>query len=160
MVTGIAPISRRIASTIAIGAILGCLGPIAPAMGKSGVAAPKDAAEVFVKATAAGDAGAIAALYTADAILLPPGAPPVSGRNAIKAVFAQNFSAGANTIAFTNVRSEIGQDRAAVFWQWRSEIKQASGQVVRSIGQSLVYFRRVDGLWLISADMFHVRPAP
>ncbi len=159
MAIGIASIGGRIASMLAMSVLLGCLATIAPAMGKSGVASPKDAAEVFVKATAAGDAEAIAALYTSDAILLPPGAPPVSGRNAIKAVFERNFSAGANTIAFTNVRSEVGQDRAAVFWQWRSEIKQASGQIVRSIGQSLVYFRRVDGAWLISADMFHVRPA-
>jgi len=159
MGSGISSTRRRIASTIVTGVFLACLATIAPAMAQSGLAAPKDAAEVFVKATAAGDADAIAALYASDAILLPPGAPPISGRNAIKAVFARNFAAGANTIAFTSVRSDVGQDRAAVFWQWQSEIKPASGEVIKSVGQSLVYFKRVDGVWLISADMLHIRRA-
>jgi hypothetical protein len=49
----------------------------------SGEAAIKQVADAYVKATLAGDAKAIAALYTEDAVEMPPNVPSVKGRAAI-----------------------------------------------------------------------------
>ena len=129
------------------------------AFAQSGVSTPREAAEVFIAATAAGDAGRIAALYATDALMLAPGAAPIAGRDAIRAVFQRNFSLGRNAIAFSTIRVDTGSDRAAVYWEWVSEIAATSGAVRRMNGRSFVYFRKEGDGWVISADMMHVAPA-
>lgn len=112
-----------------------------------------------MKATAAGDADAIAALYAPDAIFLAPNTPVISGRAAIRAVFARNFRAGANTIEFTHVRVDGAGDRAVVVWSWKSQIRPASGEPRGMHGRSMVYFVKSADGWLISADMMQPAPA-
>lgn len=128
--------------------------PLAGVAGAQGLLAdPRDAAGIFVEATASGDAAAIAALYAPDAILLIPNTPVVSGRDAIKAVHQRNAALGESTIQFTNVRINRGSDHAVVLWTWVSEIRPKSGAVIRMEGRSLVYFKRTTDGWVISADM-------
>jgi uncharacterized protein (TIGR02246 family) len=50
------------------------------------------------KAYNGGDAKAVAAQYAEDALLLPPGAPGVSGRAAILAFFAKDIAAGRGSL--------------------------------------------------------------
>lgn len=139
---------------LASGLLAGLTGA-APALAQQpGLARPRDAAEIFVAATAAGETEKIAAMYAPDAMMLAPGLAPIQGREAIAAVFRRNFAAGRNVIAFTNLRSDVGADRAAVFWEWRAQIG-----ATKVAGRSLVYFRKVGEGWLISADMMHVDPA-
>src|SRR6266536_3090828 len=52
----------------------------------------------WVKAYNGGDAKAVAALYAEDALLLPPGAPGVSGRAAIQAFFTKDIAASAGAV--------------------------------------------------------------
>jgi len=139
---------------------LGMLAMFSSASAEMGVQTPRDAANVFVTATAAGDAESIAALYAQDAIMLAPGLAPIAGRAAIASVFRRNFGQGQNRIAFTNVRAETGADRAAVLWEWQSQIAAASGAVQMMNGRSLVYFRKDGDRWLISADMMQLSPVP
>jgi uncharacterized protein (TIGR02246 family) len=47
------------------------------------------------KANNAGDAAALTALYTKDAVVMPPGADPVSGTKAIQAMFTADVAQGA-----------------------------------------------------------------
>lgn len=124
------------------------------ASAQSGLADPRQAANVFVAATAAGDAGAIAALYAPDALLLAPGAAPIRGREAIRATNQQHLQRGRSTMQFTDVSADIGPDRAAVLWSWVLETAMPDGSRQRSAGRSLVYFKRSAEGWLISADMF------
>ena len=58
----------------------------------SGDAAIKQVADAYVKATLAGDAKAIAALYTEDAVEMPPNLPSVKGRAAIEQYYMKLFS--------------------------------------------------------------------
>jgi ketosteroid isomerase-like protein len=55
-------------------------------------AAIKQVADAYVKATLAGDAKAIAALYTEDAVEMPPNVPSVKGRAAIEQYYMKLFS--------------------------------------------------------------------
>ncbi|MBL8590976.1 MAG: nuclear transport factor 2 family protein [Methylobacteriaceae bacterium] len=130
--------------------------PAAAPAQTAGLAQPREAADIFVAATAAGDAARIAALYAPDALMVAPGAPPINGREAIAAVFRRNFAAGRNAIAFSRINADIGADRAAIYWEWRAEV----GPTAKIAGRSLVYFRKYPEGWLISADMMHIERAP
>lgn len=131
-----------------------------PAFAQSGVPEPKAATDVLTAATAAGDLDALMALYAPDAILLPQGNAPIVGAEAIRAEYQSRLDRGQNTIIFGNVRSELGTDRGAVFWQWQTEITPEGGMAERVRGHSLVYFKLVDDAWLISFEMRHDAPAP
>jgi hypothetical protein len=51
-------------------------------------------ADQYIKATMAGDAKAIAALYTDDAVEMPPNEPSVKGSAAIQQMYEKNFQGG------------------------------------------------------------------
>ena len=141
-------------------AALGILAFVGSAFAQSGVSDPKAATTIFTSATASGDLDALMALYAPDAVLLPQGQAPIVGGEAIKAAYQTQFDLGQNTIIFGNVRSEKGSDRAAVFWQWQTELAPEGGTAERTRGHSLVYFKLIDDAWLISFEMRHDAPAP
>ena len=120
--------------------------------------APKDAAEVFEKATAAGDIDAIAALYVPDAVLFTPGGQTIAGREAIRAVHRRNQAAGPNKIRFSEVKVDAGDDRAIMLWNWTSEIAPQGRPPVVTKGRSLVHWKRMAGVWQITMDMYQVLP--
>lgn len=120
--------------------------------------APKDAAAVFEKATAAGDVNAIAALYAPDAVLFAPGGQTIAGREAIRAVHRRNQSAGPNKIRFSEVKIDAGDERAIMLWSWTSEIAPQGRPRVVTKGRSLVHWKRMSGVWQITMDMFQVLP--
>lgn len=151
--SGSIAISIRSRLTLLVATLL--VAGLTPAMA-SGLAHPRDAAEVFVKATAAGDADAIAALYAPDAVFLAPDTPVISGRDRIRSLFARNFAAGPNTIAFSDIRVDGEGTRAVVLWEWVSEVRPADRDPIRLAGRSLVYFVKGQTGWQISADMLQV----
>lgn len=53
----------------------------------------------FEAAVAAGDADAVATLYTAGAVAFPPGAPPVQGREAVRELFAGMVASGVDGLS-------------------------------------------------------------
>ena len=57
----------------------------------SAAAAIREVADAYVKATTSGDAKAVAALYTEDAVEMPPNLPPVKGRAAIQQVLREGL---------------------------------------------------------------------
>lgn len=143
---------------LALSLIFGAVAPAALAQGAPSLSRPREAADIFVAATAAGDADRIAAIYAPDAMMLAPGAAPINGRDAIAAVFRRNFAVGKNVIAFSKIRSDVGADRAALYWEWSTTITPAGGSPRKIEGRSLVYFRKLGEAWLISADMMHIEP--
>lgn len=146
--------TRRLRGLVLIGCVLAM--PAAPQAG--GVAHPRDAADVFVMATLAGDADAIAALYAPNAIFLAPDTPMITGRDAIRGVFERHFLAGRSSIRFFDVKIDSAGDRALVVWRWISEVALDGGAPVRTDGRSMVYMVKGDAGWQISADMLQVMP--
>ena len=138
--------------------VLALLLPAAAAAQSVFSRAPKDAAAVFEKATAAGDVDAIAGLYAPDAVLLAPGGQAIAGRDAIRAVHRRNQAAGPNTIRFSDVKIDVGDDRAILLWSWTSEIAPQGRPPVVTKGRSLVHWKRISGVWQITADMFQSLP--
>ncbi len=126
----------------------------------TGLSDPREAIGIYLEATAAGNADALAAIYAPNAVLLAPNAPVIGGRDAIRSVFRNNFSLGPNTIEFGQVQYDGNADRALILWTWVSEIKPASGDPIRMNGRSMVYFARSEAGWHITADMLQEAPAP
>lgn len=122
------------------------------------VAVPREAAAAMVAAVEARDADAVAALYTAEAIVLSPGQPPVAGRDAIRDAWARNFAAGYSRLEVDQVRTETGADRAAMLFTWQATIAQPGRDPMTLRGRSLLYLIRQDAGWLISADSWHQVP--
>jgi uncharacterized protein (TIGR02246 family) len=72
---------------------------VAPGGGPA--AAIRQVADAYVKATTSGDAKAVAALYTEDAVEMPPNSPMVRGRAAIQQYYEKVFASGFKVSNFT-----------------------------------------------------------
>jgi uncharacterized protein (TIGR02246 family) len=105
----------------------------------------------FTEAYNAQDAAAIATFYSPDAVLLPPGAPPVIGREAIAAHYAQAFAAGARDLQF-RVFEVIAYEGRAV------EMGETSVIVgdQRILGRYMHYWEAIGDEILLARDMYQV----
>jgi uncharacterized protein (TIGR02246 family) len=106
------------------------------------------------------DADALAALYTEDGQLLPPGADMVNGRSAIKDYWANDIATGNVSLAIMADATGVGGD-----WAWRSGSWRATGMDGSSAGTGKyieVWRRTTDG-WQLHRDIWNVdqaAPAP
>ncbi len=117
----------------------------------------------WVATVATKDAAATAAYYTEDGMLLPSGAPAAVGREAIAAAwgglyqmpgFALTFAATSITVAGSgDIAYDIGTYALGF---------DAEGGRVEDVGKYVVAWKKVDGQWLVAADIFNSDgpPAP
>lgn len=105
----------------------------------------------------AGDAAALAGLYTSDAIRYPSDAAPVSGRAAIRSNFEEELA------SYSEVEETGGPRELHVFGDWIVEVGDWSssgtsaedGSKVDDEGQYLILARRgADGQWKIHREMW------
>ena len=104
----------------------------------------------FGQAVAAGDADAIAALYTSNALIMPPDSPPIRGRDAIRDYFAGLLDAGVDGVDIETVELVRFDDTAVE----RAELTIRAGGEVVDRGKSLVVWGLMDGEWLFVRDMW------
>lgn len=83
--------------------------PNAPPPDTSGV---ERVLEEIISADNRGDVEAIARLYAADAMLIPPGGPPVAGREAILRRYRQGFSQFSMEVSFQPAETVVAGDWA------------------------------------------------
>ena len=130
--------------------------PQPPASTKSLDEAIRAVADQYVKATLAGDAQAIAALYTEDAVEMPPNEPLVKGRAAIQQYYAKQFKAGkvsGFTLSHLESRAagEIGYDVGT----YKQSMTPASGAATDDTGKYTVILRRTGGKWLVAYAIYN-----
>ncbi len=112
--------------------------------------------ETFVRALAQGDADAIAALYTADARLLPPNQPMLAGTQAIK-----SFWQGMVRLKLQQPRLEtveVAEERADIaceLGRYSFIIPLPDGSTVTDVGKYLVVWKREDGTWRLHLDIWN-----
>jgi uncharacterized protein (TIGR02246 family) len=144
-------------------AVNGCTSAPAPAAVDTAAdeSTLKEATQTWLKAYNAGDADTIAGLYAEDAVLMPPHAPVVTGKTAIREFIAKD-SAGARA---AGVKLVPGAATAGVNGDmgWESgsyTITDASGQTIDS-GSYLSVSRKINGKWLLVRDTYNSdRPLP
>lgn len=119
----------------------------------------------WAKAYNAGNADAVASLYDEQGVLLPPGAPAVSGRAAIKAFFAKDTAESQKAgVTFVLGPKPAGGVSGNMGWQSGTyEVKDKAGKVVEA-GKYLSVSMKKAGKWLYVRDTWNAdgaaAPAP
>jgi ketosteroid isomerase-like protein len=104
----------------------------------------------FEKAYNDKDADALAALYTEDAQLLPPGATEVSGRDAIRAYFVGDIEKHWAKISVNSDSSGVGGE-----WAWRSGTWSAESMPMAT-GKYIAVWRRTADGWRMQKDIWNM----
>jgi uncharacterized protein (TIGR02246 family) len=106
-------------------------------------------------AAAASDSRAIAALYAESATLLPPGQPPINGRQNIQTFWRGFLDAGASDAKLTPTAIRGSEPCFYEIGQYSAMLPQPTGGTARGTGRYLVVWeRQSDGTLKIAADMF------
>lgn len=124
-------------------------------------AALKAATTTWLNAYNNGDVETMVALYTDDAVLMPPHAAVASGKDAIRAfITADTAMAKAAGVKLNGTAATAG---VSGDWGWESgsyTATDATGATVDS-GSYLSVSRKVDGKWLYVRDTYNSdRPMP
>jgi len=145
--------------------VLGALCIVAFAASGSAHAADKvkaaiDAANrTFLEAYAKGDAATVASVYAADAVVMPPGAPPAKGRAAI-----QKFWQGAMDSGVTNVSlhtAQVGSSGTLAYEQgeFALDVHGKDGKTKHVVGKYIVVWKRnPQGQWQLYRDIWNESP--
>ena len=114
----------------------------------------------WAKAYNGGDAAGVAAQYADDAILLPPGAPAVTGRPAILAFFTKDIagSKAAGVVFNVNPKTDVGVS-GNMGWESGTYSATIKGAVVES-GKFLSVSRKKDGKWEYVRDTWNADAPP
>lgn len=102
----------------------------------------------------AGDAAGVAALYTEDAIAMPPGGGMVEGREAIEAMWQGALDDGLKDLSLSPAEIEVMGDTATEV----STLTAMAGEAPYH-GKYIVIWKKVDGTWLLHRDIWNDSPA-
>lgn len=111
----------------------------------------------FEQAIEAGDADAIVELYAADAILLPPNAPRLSGTQAIRGTFAEWLEADPDAaIELTSDEVVVAEGGDFAYEIGTAQVSGSTpqGDTYEDTGKYLVVWKNEGGEWLMVADMW------
>ena len=125
------------------------------------VAALQAVDQTWEKSYNAGNADAVATLYDEHAVLLPPGAPAVNGRAAIKAFFAKDTTESQKAgVTFSLGPKPAGGVSGDMGWQSGTyAVKDKAGKVVET-GKYLSVSMKKGGKWLYVRDTWNADGAP
>ena len=113
-------------------------------------------ADDYVKATLAGDAKAVAALYTEDAIEMPPNQPMVKGRAAIQQYYEKVFG-GMKMARFTltHIETRAVGDSGYDVGTYQQNLTPQGGTALDETGKYVVILKRVGGAWKVAHAIYN-----
>ena len=109
----------------------------------------------FERAISDNDPAAMARLYAPTALLFPPGAESVRGREAIQAFFVRPRD---YEIAHYILDLEVRGDMVLEFGRWTQHARQG-GAVMSGGWYFWLWRRQPDGSWLVDRDLWSSTPA-
>jgi uncharacterized protein (TIGR02246 family) len=111
----------------------------------------------FEEAFNRGDAAAVAAMYTPDGAVLPPGAARADGREAIERFWRGAIDAGAGEIALRP--EEVVEAGDLAYEVGSATLKpRAGGAPPASVKYVVVWRRGQDGVWRLHRDVWNLNP--
>jgi uncharacterized protein (TIGR02246 family) len=110
----------------------------------------------FEGAVAAGDADAIAALLAPDIVALPPDSPAVTGREAVKLLWASAISVhGMTSCRITTEILDFAGDMASEVGCATMTMTPPDGKSDTASIKYLVVWKRLNGKWLLHRDIWN-----
>ena len=141
------------ASLMVVLLLVGCQQPSIEALSEDQIGAIRQMTDEWLVAHAARDWDSLAEHYTDDAVLMPPMAPPIQGRSAIREWFGANENDTRVEVAILEI--EGYGDLAYVRGESRVTLGVSTDAPVTFVGKYLdIRRRQADGSWLVSVDMF------
>jgi uncharacterized protein (TIGR02246 family) len=132
--------------------IIGCLSLGSPALAQNKATIEK-LNDVWTAAFNKGDAAAVAALYTEDAYVLPPGSAMVKGRAAIEAFWRQAAQQMSDAKLTTVDVLPLGRSAAREIGTVTLKSKSQPPQEV--VGKYVVVWRKVGRDWKLATDIWN-----
>ena len=132
--------------------IIGCLSLGSPALAQNKATIEK-LNDAWTAAFNKGDAAAVAALYTEDAYVLPPGSAMVKGRAAIEAFWRQ--AAQQMTDAKLTTLDVLPLGRSAAREIGTVTLKTKSQPPQEVVGKYVVIWRKVGRDWKLATDIWN-----
>jgi len=113
----------------------------------------------FEAAAAAGDAPALASLYTADAAVMAPNLARIDGRAGIQAMWARFFEAGATRIARTSSELDLHGARATDVGSFTLTGPDGRGGTATQTGKYVIVWQRAGtGGWQLYREIWNYDP--
>jgi len=114
----------------------------------------------FSEAFARGDAKALAAMYTADAIAFPPDSEMIQGNEAVGEFWKATRSGGVQGVALTTLDVGRSGDVAYESGEVTLTIQPAGKEPTTATAKYLVVWKReADGAWKLHRDIWNSLPA-
>src|SRR5262247_676491 len=113
----------------------------------------------FSEAFARGDAKALSAMYTSDAIVFPPDSEMIRGNEAIGEFWKATRDSGVQSVALTSV--DVGRSGDFAYEVGKVSLAiQASGKepTTETAKYVVVWKRQVDGSWKLHRDIWNSLP--
>lgn len=139
--------------------IVGVIGLARPVAAEDVRAAIDQVNARFVEAFKAGDAAAIAALYTESAKMLPPDATEVAGRDAIQELWQSWIDHGLKDLTLDSTEVEASGDLAYEIGDFSLQVPAGNNTMATAIGNYLVVWKRAaGGDWQLHVDTWNDAP--
>ena len=132
--------------------IIGCLSVGSPALAQNKATIEK-LNDVWTAAFNKGDAAAVAALYTEDAYVLPPGSAMVKGRAAIEAFWRQAAQQMSDAKLTTVDVLPLGRSAAREIGTVTLKTKSQPPREV--VGKYVVVWRKIGRDWKLATDIWN-----
>lgn len=113
---------------------------------------PEEVIAAWEKAYNNGDAAGVAAIYSEDAILMPPNSPALKGREAIDRYMRAGMAQGPSLISIKTEESSTHGDTGVRRGTYRVTTKE--GQELEA-GKYLEIWKKNDGKWQLRLDIWN-----
>src|SRR5881296_671256 len=110
----------------------------------------------------ANNADQFVSFYSDDAVVLPPNAPAVSGKETIKKMFTDMMSAPGFALSFQPTKVEVAKSGDLAYTQgtYEMSMNDPKGKPMTDKGKYLTVWRKQGGDWKAVQDMFSSDQAP
>ena len=156
-----------ISSLVLIGLTLACQQPPPPSPPDTRAAderAVREADAAWSKAAAAKDVEAYLAFFAEDALVLPPNAPMLTGKESMRKGLSEEMANPGFALSWQASKAEAsrGGDLAYSIGTYQVTMKDAKGKPVTDRGKYMtVWKKQPDGKWKVAADIYNSDlPAP
>jgi ketosteroid isomerase-like protein len=144
-------------STFVLGSVI-LAGSAASPAAQAGAVDPSlvKSADAYVKASLAGDVKAIVALYTDDAVEMPPNQPPVKGKAAIEQYYVKEIAAGKLTaFKLAHLEAVASGDVGYDVGTYTQTVTLKDGTALNSSGKYTVILKRRGSDWKVQYAIYN-----